>query len=47
MDKKRLEKNSKKAILENYHWFSKFSPVEKLRLAKKAGNFLKILKGVK
>lgn len=44
--KQKLKQN-KKALLENYKWFSKFSPVEKLRIAKRAAKFLKILKNAK
>ena len=36
-----------KRFLENYRWFSKFSPVEKLKIAKRAAKFAKILKNAK
>jgi len=40
-------RNEKKRILENYKWFSKFSPVEKLKIAKRASKFTDILKNAK
>lgn len=40
-------KQNREALLENYKWFSKFSPVEKLRIAKRQAEFLKILKNAK
>lgn len=44
MNKDKLQKNLEKSVWENYKWFSKFSPVEKLRIAKRAAQFAKILK---
>lgn len=38
------KKKREKEILENYRWFSRFSAVEKLRIAKRARIFLKVLK---
>jgi hypothetical protein len=40
-------RREKKTTIENYKWFSKFSPVEKLRIAKRAGKFLEVLKNAK
>jgi hypothetical protein len=44
--KNKLQKNLEKSVLENYEWFSKFSPVDKLRIAKRASQFAKILKEI-
>lgn len=47
MKKIKLTTNEQKHILENYKWFSKFSPVEKLKIAKRASRFAEILKNAK
>jgi hypothetical protein len=45
--KRQLYKNLEESVLENYKWFSKFSPVEKLRIAKRAGKFSRLFKNGK
>jgi len=47
MKKPKITANEKKRILENHKWFSKFSPVEKLKIAKRASKFSEILKNAK
>jgi len=44
---KNLDEEGNRRFLENYKWFSKFSPVEKLRIAKRAAKFSKVLKNAK
>ena len=41
--KSRFDKQEVRATMENFKWFSKFSPVEKLRIVKRNSDFIKIL----
>ena len=45
--KDKKDKKERKVTIENYRWFAKFSPVEKLKIAKRAAKFLEILKNAK
>lgn len=45
--KNKKSKQERKITVENYRWFSKFSPVEKLRIARRAAEFARILKNAK
>jgi|YelNatPaOPRAMG01_1025707.scaffolds.fasta_scaffold29219_2 hypothetical protein len=44
--RKKIKRN-RTEFFKNYKWFSKFSPVEKLKIAKRQLEFLKILKDAK